>query len=499
MRTPARWLGTTSVLGLAWGAAAAPPADPAALITRLGDPVYAVRETAQRDLVARGPDLLPAVEAAAGHPDPEVRDRAALVAARLRRLAEQAPLIAAGRVQLDYAGRPLADAVADFRARSGLNVQLDLAHPNPQAPVTVATAALPAWEAAEALRRAAGLREVIQAELPAPPAKPASYVPTRVNYYGGPPTPVVSAGQVPVVWAAEGPPGPELPVDGSHAVRVRALPAAFPGHQVVRGTGQVVLALDVTPPAGMRWADGATVHLDRAEDETGRPVAAAQSPPEADTVGTDAEAFLWGRGQVFGLNGGMAFLSDRAVEPAGGPRPNPRLVTVALWTNDRAVRRLRVMDGAVVGAVVVPDQPLATIADLARAAGGPPVVGVTGVRLAVTRFEARPNGTTVVGLTLEQPAGPANAALGLWMANGAGLRPSNTLAGGIPRFRNRAGQSVQASRTAIASIGNSGGQYMQMTYEFMFPEGVAPTAVTLMGPKAVEVEVPFRLRGVPLP
>src|SRR5205823_5129027 len=72
------------------------PIRPAAevLAAQLGAPSFADREAAAKALEALGPAAIPALQAAAKSPDPEVRQRASALLARLQRSADSAKRLA---------------------------------------------------------------------------------------------------------------------------------------------------------------------------------------------------------------------------------------------------------------------------------------------------------------------------------------------------------------------------------------------------------------------
>jgi hypothetical protein len=488
------------VAGLA-PAAPVPTAPPVeALVEKLGDPGYRERDAAARELLDRGAAALPALEAAAGgHADAEVRWRAGALAERLRRTADAARLIAPMRLRLDYDRRPLAAALADLRARTGIPLVLDdRAVADAARPVTVRTGDVTAWEALDAFCRAAGLTEAFRAELGGGPAEQEALRQRRVVYAIPSLPPPETAGQVPVVLV-DGP-ARAIPGDRSTAVRILALPPSFPGHRIVRGAGEVVLNLDVTPLPGVRWDDVTAVRIHRAEDETGRPVTVShRTEPPADPFQLHEGIFLGGPGQVVVWNGDMAFAQQSA-----GARPNPRVVPVALKTDDRAIRTLTVFEGVVVGSVTIPNQPLATIEGLAKAAG------VTAhapgdLRVAVLSHQPQAGGDLVIKVRYDnpnpwtaqrlarRPFAPPMAGMG-WMESGPGRT-----GGPQAQFFDTAGQRVAPTQTRTVGAGDDGfRQTSEVEYTFSKAKP-APDRLIVIGDRPATVEIPFKLRNVPLP
>ena len=502
MRRP---FGALAAVGLAVGAIPAGeairPAAPAdALIDQLASPSFAAREAAAKGLLALGPAAQDVLDKnAAYHPDPEVRQRAADVAARLRKLAESASLAPATAVALDYAGVPLAHALADLRKKTGVPLTLDPdAVGNPLRPVTVKTGELPAWQAVDEFLRAAGLVEVFRDELPV--ANAGANIPAiGGGFRVAAPRPAPARAPVPdhAVLVRDGTPV-ALPGDWSSGVRVVALPPAFRGNRVVRGTGQVVLNLDVTPLPGLKWGEATTVRVHRAEDETGRPVTASHRVEEpAAPHGTYSEVALWGGGpgQVVFLNEGMSYVGQPTT------RPNPRIVPVALKTDDRAVRSLRVFEGVVVGEVTVPNQPLIALSDLPKAVGRS-ADGPQGARVTLLDYQSEPGGRAVLRLRVENPNPWTTMRLGRRQA----LMLQNDLMFAVSgpavqhRFTDATG-NVLRPQTRNSSTTDDGVR-QTLEAELVFParpEIGPPAHLTVTGNKQVAVEIPFKMRNVPLP
>lgn len=482
-----------------------PGPPPPALINRLGAEVYADREQAGRELIGFGPHALPAlVQAARSHPDPEVRRRAADLVEVVSRSAEGVTRLAVTPVRLNYFRLPLVSAVADLRGRTGIPLVLADDVADPGRTVTLQTGELPPWEAVEQLCRAANLHERVQAEVPLGPVPGEPLVSLRrrspVTSLYHPDAPAL----VPLVLA-DG--AQSLPGDRSGGVRVQAVSADFPGHRIVRGAGVVHLVLDVSPipvlAGGGRWEEVTRVKLRRAEDDRGRPVPATHCDPDEPS----AEATTgW---VVFG--GGLAAprllappFGDAAARPAS--RPNPRLATISLRTDDRPTRSLSLLEGVVIGEVTLPNQPLVVVDNLQRAAG----LGAGGsgdVRLAVLGIQTDPAGRTTVKVRVDTPnpwtfpranrAGNLfNAPAFLPILSGPAASPAAAY-----RFTDAAGRPATPSGVIPGAGGDDGfRQSSELEFRFDRREGAGPPSrLVLVGEKTVPVEVPFRLRNVPLP
>ena len=468
-----RWVAAVGAVGLA---ALAPAADPADHAARLGAPAYADREAATRALAALGPAAVPALEAAVRGGNPEVVRRAAPLLARARLVADSAARLRAPPVRLGYRTVPLHAAVADLREKTGLDLRLD---PTGVAdvlrPVTCETADLPPWEAVAAFARAAGLREVVDAEVELP-----RLAPHRHRSYYAPPPPV-AAGDVPVRFV-DG--TDHSPAARGGAVRVVVLPPSFPGGRV---DGQRTLHLDVTPLPGLKWEGVTDVRLARVVDDTGRagmPGLAAE--PERPPV----ETFTFAGQPILAPGGPIAPAPPVEVLPPT-TRSNPRVVAVPVRPGSATARVLTVLEGEVLGEVTAIDQELAALAGVSagRAAAG------VGGRLCVLDVGTHPAGVRVavrvevpspwVRLRLRQPDGP------LWPDVAAPVG-----AGYAVRACDAAGRALPAT-TRPTPVVSDDGAVKSLTWVLSYP--AVPARLVATGPRVVPVVIPFELANVPLP
>ncbi len=497
------WRGRTllvTLLALTPAAAAEPgaPAPIEAVVARLGSADFAERESAQAELLGRGaePDALPALgRAAATSDDAEVRQRAAALLDALTRHAEGTRLLKPRAVSLDFRKMPLDKAVAELRRLTGANLQLDAARvADPARLVSVTTGGVPAWEAVEQFRRAAGLVELFREDAPPAPGAAESATPSvRRSYYSGPAGPAATANLVPVLWADAGAAdAAPLSADRGGPVRVTALPGRFAANRVVRGSGHVVIHLDVAVPADLHWEQTHEVRLSRAEDDTARPLTVAHALPAPAVADSNEMVFLGGRGFLNGNFSGGNVAADRG---------NPRLVPVTLKTDDRLARRLRVLEGVVVGTVSLPNQTVIAVDDLAKSVG----VGFDGpgeTKLTVQSYDALVLDKVALKVVVEGPNpysqmrfGRRRAAVTLWEEGGLG----NSGLKGF-RFTDADGKPLtpQVQGTSAADDGSR----QTVTLDIHFPpraDAKAPTRLVVLGSRPVTLAVPFKLRDVPLP
>jgi hypothetical protein len=485
-----RLLATFGALGLlalcAPFARPARAADPTALVSQLGSDDYKTREAAAAALERAGPAALPALRAAVAGSDPEVRHRAAPILQKLQRATMSAERLTAPKVALDFKAVPLARAVAELRARTGVNLTLDLDRvADPLRPVTVATGELPVWEAVEAFSAAAGLRESFAAELELP--KPA---PSARRVYALPPAP----------------PGPEaVPVvliDGrgrapgarNCGVRVLALPPAFPGHRVTLGTGETTLCLDVAPLTGLNWNEVLTVRVTRLIDDAGRVGSGAAVRPVDDGPLDLEGVVVWGGP---GVKQGFA----RFDRPGGAPAalasvPNPRVVPVPLKLATPHAKSLKRLEGFVFGELTLFNEPLVTVTAPEKHTGRT-FEGAGEVALTLESVRADGDGTTVAFVVRYPSPWAASARRGqnpggLWPEAPRG--PNHTP---VLRAFDASGKELVARAATGSTDASADGRavYERRTWTFR----AAPAKLVVTGPRPVVVEVPFALENVPLP
>ncbi len=464
-----------------------------ALVEQLGSDRYADREAAAAALEKIGPPALPALRDAARSESPEVRERAAVLSVKLKRIAESNNRLVAKRVKLDYKDIPLGTAVNDLKARTGLHIALDGNHVlNPLRKVTCETAELPVWEALEVFCAAAGLRELYVGEIDLPKSK-------QNKQLGGfvPPPQPPNADSVGIILM-DGRPD-RLPGDRSTAVRVVALPPRFPGHKVTLGTGEVTLCLDVTPAPGLNWLEVVSVRINRVIDSSDRLGASGSEkplPPPIEQGGTI----------VFG-GAGVAMRFDQRGNPIyPETMPNPRVVPVPLKVATISAKSLKRLEGVVFGEMNVVNQQIIAIADPRKntnvAFNGPGDVKFTVLEL---KEAAGQGGMGLLRAQLEYPSS--------WSTNARrrGFNPGFNFGFPEPPQHPSLAKTVQAfdasgkpfpltGNNSYTDIGGDDGQTSIQTMEFRFRPGIGvPAKLVVTGPKVVLVEIPFAMENVQLP
>jgi hypothetical protein len=461
--------------------AGAQPVSVERFVEQLGSDSYPEREAATAALEKLGPIARSALEQAVQHANPEVGKRAVKLLAILQHKADAANRLTVKSVKLSYRGTSLGTAVNDLKARTGIPLWLDPTRvADPLRKVTCETGDLPPWEAVAAFCQAAGLEEDFPVELPVP--KPER---SRRHQFQAPPPPP-KAENVPVTLG-DGT-GRLLPASRSTAVRVTALPANFSKNRVYLGSSEVLVHFDVAPMPGYHWKSVAGIRITKLVDEFDRLGSAGlKQEPE----GFMSDAFE-------GFGGGMAFGWDGngPVRPASFQ--NPRITPVPLRIASPNARKLKVLEGVVVGEIAVPDQPLITIDNLVAKLGRG-MEGGRGTKLTVLEATlGGDGGKAILKVQVDQPSP--------WMVNGfnnpwgAVFVEETSLAPQTihpVRGFDAAGKPVRL--VPITNSETSNDEFtLSFTTQYTCPDGL-PVKVVLYGPKPVLVEVPFKMENVPLP
>lgn len=465
--------------------------DPAAVVAQLGASSYSDREAAARSLRELGePAIAPLELAAKNSPDAEIRNRAGRLVGEIKLRVESAKILTPKTVTLDYTDAPLATIINEVRQKTGLPVSLD---PNgvkdPLRKVTVkSNGPVPMWEAVELVAEAAGLKESFRAEIPVTSSRNSR---NSWDEYGQ--LPQVNPNTVPVLLA-DGKPI-RLPGSRNSAVRVLALPPSFPGSCVVRGSGEAIINLDITPAPGINWSDVIAIHIHRAEDETGRPVAASRLVELASS--NNGYNMVWAGGGFVMVNS-YYYGNQRP-----SSMPNPRVVPLTLRTDDRASTKLVAFEGTVIAEATIPGVEVLKLENLEAAVHTPFDAGV-GMRITISNYAVEKDGSTKVKIKVEQmPVTPrrrggANPFVNVgFMVMNSGLQDgSNTLSPFT--FLTADGKPIAKPKAGPMQMVQSDFGYAQEV-EAIFPKDHKPAQLSVKGTRSVSLEVPFKMANVPLP
>jgi hypothetical protein len=497
------------VVGLCGKTVATDPPTPeqiVGLVQQLASNRYADRESAGRKLVKAGTVAIPALQAVlATTTDTELRTRAENVLDVLVRQANAARLTAPKKITLDYNQVPLAAAVDDFKAKTGINLILlpgRVADPTRAVTVKIVDE-LSVWQAFDEFCQAAGLREEFRTSLELPNQTTSYSMSGRIRsvYDANSVQPLLPANAP--VYLIDGQTN-RLPGDRATAVRVLAMPGRFPGNGIIRGTGRIILTLDVTPLPEVNWQEVTSVRVTRAVDEDGRPIFADMKPE----IEMPSHTSYWGA--PVWLGGGAIWFDDGGYPVSGSRKvPNPRLVSVALRSDDRVIRELIQFEGVVVGEINLTDVPLITIDSLEAAVGKTPFIGPNEMKLTVVGYDIYPDGQVRVKLRIEswQPwvlqqirRGGVNQFGGIvfW---GGGMSDNLDNVATQLKWLDASGVAIAIPQQLSTSYSSDGWrQIAELTFQFpKSDKHRSPAKLVLSGTKPVTVEVPFRMTNVKLP
>jgi hypothetical protein len=465
------WWGVMSVL------VAAEPEDVPGYINQLGASDFSDRQAAHEKLRNLGQDAIPALEAAAkSHEDLEIRSRCASLLELAQRTRQGTKYLAAKKVQLNYNGMPLGLAVQDLAKLTDTNLKLDAKDSN--RPVTVKTGELPVWEAVEAFRVAAKLTERFRQDPPASLENIDSMASMRRSYYSGPQEAPESANSVPVIWI-DGE-SPSMSADLHSAIRVTAMPGRFPANRLIRGAGQATIHLDIALPNAILWQEASAVRIDRAEDDTGRPVTLAHP------ISTKAHYDPYQQ-VFFGGFGGYSMPTQSG---------NPRLVPVNLRTDDRHIRKLAILEGTIQGDLALPNQVILDIPDVAKVPGRSFPIH-NDARFEIRSISKQANGNTQMTIFVEaqdsfRRGGRRWRGNNIWDEGGLGSGSLRQY-----RFTDATGKTLKCSTWGSTSSSNGITQSSEL--QIVFSDKTIPQRLEVLGTRTVTIEIPFRLKDVSMP
>ena len=481
-----------SVAGMALFGTGAFAAEPDDAIARLGSRSFAEREAATQSLDALGTAALPALQKARGEStNAEVQLRIAGLIERIRRRADSIALIQVKPISFEFRDRSLSSAVADLRLRTGIPLVLDPTVKDKLRPVTFKAEDLLPWQAVERFCEAAGLRDTL-----APNAKPESrgvrpgrrpnmqidgiqLVPGEAQPFGRP-------GEIPVVLVEGKNTGA---FDSSGGLRIRALPMTYAGSGEDRNVGEVKIHFDVAPQPALNWIQTKEIRIGRATTSTGRELRTLHKPDTLPAAGVALP-------ENFMMN------EEGTIPAVVSTRSNARAVPVTFRADERDGKSLRTLEGLIVGDIAKANRPIITIDDLAAATGE--AYGYQNSTLTIISLASDPkSGSTKLVLrigSISNLDGAQSPREGLGGRLGEyGLTP-RSVAG--MRFSDAEGRPMkQPVQQGSNAISDGFSESTEITLRFgSASSNIAPKPVKLVvwGTEIVTVEVPFKLKDVPL-
>jgi hypothetical protein len=488
----------------------------ARLVEQLGSDVFAERQKATKELEEIGAPALDALRQAAQGGDPERRKRAEELIFNFQWRLEATRLLAAKRVHLVYKDTPLADAVADFKAKSGYDIALsDPDGKLKDRKVTLDTGDVTFWKALDLFCRQAG---VVEAAPPGglPPVQGAGGMGgVQAGGRGGgggggrgampgglPPAGNAPIGSGSVTWPYDGSPAlpltgrvvltdgraPTLPTDDRSVVRVRATKSTV---SLTGGQGEIALALETAAEPRLRWQQVLAVRVGKAIDDQGRslePIATGDEPPVPPRGGGSTVAGL-----------------GRSITVEGGPGLPARVgpTSVRLKTNGQIGKSLVEVSGTLTAQVAEETQPLISVDDVLKSAGQT-IKGAAGGSLAIMNVTQHPNGPISVSLELDPPADVLPVDGSLRLSRSAGRILMSKSGAGAPGAANLElalvddkGQMLHPVGLTYRLFAGKGPEYV-ITWQPAVGQGEVAKLVVCVR-KSVTIDVPFTLRNVPLP
>jgi len=479
----------------------APPEQIRLSIQNLGNPRFAVREQAARDLIRAGEPALAELKAAVASKDEEVRLRAENIVRIIQARAENETMIRAPKLRVKFEAKPLDEAIADVNRQTGLTFALDQsALANAKQPVTVDTGDVPYWEAVERFLAAAGLVENPAPVAPALPNQQYQQLRARRRINGGPADPRI------LLIKCMSPPAAAT----ATLVRVKALPSSVAGSSVTKGTNEINFVLDVTPSPALTWTGLADIEVSRAVDE--RDVVLEQSHLRSSGGAADSiylnnnmQAQVFGGQVVFIQGGGRVIVNGGDYEQVTSllAPGNPRHVRVTLLGKTHASKTLKELSGVVTANVMTPPLTLLTVDNLLTASTKEPIragnyqIQITERKSEKSYLQLRFRLTTSFrdnGIR----SGFANPNMNGMIIDSDEIlnNPQSHIV-----FQDSSGNII--NNVAVNPTDQSFDGENQITdYVAVIPvRGTTTSAVKLVlnGRKSLSIEVPFVLKNVPLP
>jgi hypothetical protein len=481
------------------------------LVNRLGAGAYRDREAASRELDALGAGALDALRRAAASADPETRRRATELIERISERVAAARILAPTTVEFNYENKPLAEAVEDFKKRTGAVITLSDPNKLHGRTITAATPGpIPFWEAIELLCRKADLHQwdgfskvgnlthqPQLAQQPIPGVQGQIFIANRSGR-SRPQGPPQNA-----IVLLDGP-GAALPACRAGAVRLRVAPLGSALDGLAVGGDEVVLPLQLSAEPKLRWQRVLDIRINRAVDDQGRSLPA--SPAVCELPAEDGE---------------MIFVNNMLIQ---APNRRSAPIGVRVVRGDKPAARLAELAGTVGGEVRLAE-PLAVAADPLKAAGQS-IRGTAGVVMKIQSAKVDEGNVTAEvemhlppDVQLGQAAVPGQAAFiaggGLVIQGGGGVvirqgfgpvaQQAPHLPAGTTEYQGLALEDAKGRRFTVSrgmvtwqQIGADGAVY-RFTAAFKPAEaGQEPARLVFTATRPVTIEFPFLLKDVPL-
>jgi hypothetical protein len=498
-------------IGTGWAAAGDPPAvkkptakqaaaeHVARLVADLSSDDFETRQRAARELEALGPAVGPALQKAVAAGDPEVRRLALDVAAKIARKTEAAEVLEPKRLRLVYKDVPLHVAVQDFARASGAQIRLEGVKDNNRK-ITLDTGYTSFWEALAKFCDAAGLAEKVFDS----PATNGNEQDGYSTPWGGrrrmmmwtrrgwmqPQAPVMPALHNGQFVLTEAPKADPRPTYHAGALRFRALPAGTSMGQLstLKGDNELVLGLEVISEPALAWEKVESLRIDRIVDDRGQLLKANEAHVSGDAPVSEYDEVIY----YGGWNGNQT-------NNAGQRLP----LRLALGRKPSAI--LKELSGVATIKMQTSTQTLATIDNVLKAKDKS-VKASDGSFLKVVEVKRDDTGRLEIQIRVDQPQEEgANPNMWMW-GGGWGGRwggdvqevDNSVSTGQLVLFDARDHLVRLVSKEQVADEnGVVNGEEYRFVYQVAKgqPE---PSKLVLQGRRGVTIDVPFKLKDVPL-
>jgi hypothetical protein len=466
------------------------------LIARLGSAKYGERETAMRQLEARGAAALAELRQAKLSADPEVSVRAGTLVRAVEERLEAERLLAGKRVRLTFDNTRVVDAVNEIARQTGfaITIEGDLLGVRDRK-ITLDTGATTFWDAFEQFCAKAGVRE-----RPSPVAKSPPYIDSDaravlidVSYSGPRPTPPNENKTIRLIDAQ-----PEKsPTFVSGGLRVRALAWDGLGNPSYGGASpsrRVGFQLEVRPEPNHAWQGVVGMRIDKAIDEHGQVL----TQPEPFRL-PEAEPLM----QMDGWRGAVVMWDASTGAPMIA-RGFSRLIPALLAPGAKDAKRLKEVHGTLT-AEAQTLRPIVTVDDILKAAGRTvkgegdgsfKVIEVvrTGQQL---RVRVQIDGPSNLAVVRQMRAQRVRQGFVEFRGDLGGNDPNLALVDA----KNQTLSPARLDRTNVLGADNRGQPRLTLECQATFhlpADGPAPQRLVYSARKMVLVTMPFTLRDVPL-
>jgi hypothetical protein len=487
-------IGAGSALALAAPAEHQP--DILQLVRELGSQQFAARQTATRTLEDLGGSALTELSKAAHGPDPEVRWRAAELSQRIARRMEAARLLNSHPVHLVARDVPVVDALADFAKETGVSIKtVGNQQPLTGKSVNLDIDAKSFWEALDQLCHQTGLIEVSlvsgqngRGPTPTVAEIGQTMMARRMRDEMGILTDVQRGSPNEITLVAKDP--LDLPTFYSGAVRVRAVPAQLFGMERPLADGPRVL-LDVAPQPHLAWRGVLEVRVGQAIDDQGQ--ALAQSLPTVRSAPDPTSARNVG-------------FTDFARYPQLNGLVSQR-IAIDLKAGEQPTTSLSRLEGIVIAQMQTPFEPIIAVEPILQAPGRT-FKTRDGLTLKIIDVHRETQDRVRIEVGLQDPTATRVAFAGrralpgnrILLGNGQAIMETPTpspwtsfslLDGKGHRY------ALRGVENRLQGQINGISQESSMTYVRNPGEG-EPAKFVFSGQRTVIVEIPFKLKDVPV-